>query len=431
MMNWPGVLASSSRGKHLAPFAGLLLSAAGLSVSLAEWNPGSALLLGVGIVLLSITLWTDGPLPGAGDQRYPLLLVIFAAGYAAVAIDPSPPQRILLLVPVIYALGLHRRLRRFWFWAAAIVIVGSQSLEVMRLSPLRSDVVTFLATAVDRLIHLQPLYQQSSVPGVGPLTYPPGAVVLVLPAQLLAGDSRWAILAGEALAMVGMQRVLNSEVSTEVPRWREALVLLPFTIPRASEFFLLAANHEWVLSALTALALLFMSRRKMAWAAGLLGVGIATKQYFILFPMLFLAPFFNWRHIAFALAVAAAFVVPFLVQDFAPTAHILFGASAQVGDFPHAERVEVWAILRHLGLHVGWMAANIITAVGLMATLGLALLSWRRHDVAFSLLASGVALAVFVYLSPMSAYNYYVFALILFCWGLALRGLPRFSGPAS
>src|SRR5258708_5049427 len=130
---------------------------------------------------------------------------------------------------------------------------------------------------------------------------------------------------------------------------------------------------------------------------------------------MYLLPELRRRTLIIALAVAAAVTLPFLVWG--PSAFIdhVFG---NLNNPPNTDRLTIWAILYHSGLPSG-RAVSLALAVGGAAVA--VLLAWLAgRDLSRSLMACGLGLIAFTLGATFAGYNYYVYALVFFTWGLMI-----------
>ena len=248
------------------------------------------------------------------------------------------------------------------------------------------------------------------------------------------GDIRWAYVAAEGLVVAFVSalvlqrsnrpRLLRTPGGAQAPvrpharrsglsRGEVALLLVPLALPRVGQAFFVFSNPEWVLLALAAAALAWRS----SWlGAGLvLGLGIASKQYFIVFPAIFLWRAIPVRAYAFGLAVALGLCLPFFIWD--PSAFLgnVFGNLGA----PDPDRLTIWAALAHLGVAPG---RSLAVALFRLGGLAVAVAWWltRTKPLSVALTACGVALAAFSLCASFAAYNYYAYALVFCTWALLL-----------
>jgi hypothetical protein len=231
---------------------------------------------------------------------------------------------------------------------------------------------------------------------------------------------RWILWLGELTALVTIRQALRQVSVGPIAPWQESLLLVPLALPRAAEFFYEATNIDWILLALAAGGILLAMRGRWLLAGIVLGVGMATKQPFVLVPGLFLLSLLRPRSVAVAIGTAALITVPFLVQDPLHVSQILLDRSAVLGPGQYHDRITIWSMLWHLGLQVGDRAESILFALALLAAGALALVFGR--SLPQSLMACGVAQFLLSLGAPFSGYNYFVFGIAFFAWGLALRG---------
>ena len=188
---------------------------------------------------------------------------------------------------------------------------------------------------------------------------------------------------------------------------------MPLVFPRTNQAYFDYGNHDWILLALAAGAVAL--RRRWFWCGVLLGLGIATKQYFVIFPILYLLPWLDRRALAVAAVTAAVMVLPFLAWD---AGRLLHDTTNQLGAPPDPDRLTIYAMLRGAGVDVGRAGAAVLALVGLVLAVGCAWLGRRSLDRA--LVACGVGLCLFTLCADFSAYNYFGYALAFVAWGIAI-----------
>ncbi len=250
------------------------------------------------------------------------------------------------------------------------------------------------------------------------LTYPPAAVLLLAPFRLVLGDVRWAYIACEAAVVALLPRLVRRRGGS-VARWQEALILIPLVLPRSAQAFFVFSNQEWLLLALAAGALVLALDRRWLWSGLLVGLGIASKQYFAVLPVLFLLPTLRRRAVLIGIAVAAALSLPFLLWD--PSAFVdhVFGNLANT---PDPDRLTIWAMLVHAGLPSGRAVSVALAIAGALVAL---LLAWAgRRSLSTSLMACGLGLFAFTLGATFAGYNYYVYGLVFITWGLLIPAQP-------
>lgn len=405
----------------------LALVAVGLAHRLAFFSWPGFVLVAAGFALLAVGGLAPRPRDGR-SMSYPVLFLVLCVVAALAPFDPNGinvPEAVMTIGAgvVFYLLGVTPRVRPFRLPAAGLLLVAAHAHFLVRFpQPQHEDVFHFLNGGVDLLMRGQNPYAgvpivEGGVNKVLRFTYPPGVLVDLAPFRVLLGDVRWAYVAAELLVIATWCWAQRRSGATE--RWREALVLVPLAIPRASQAFFIFSNHEWVLLALAILGLAAAWRSRWLVCAVLLGLGIASKQYFVIFPVAFLLPSVRLRSALVAGGVAVAICLPFLAWNPARFLTSVFGNLTLASD---SERLTLYAAASHLGL---LMPRAVQAAVSALALLSTAWLAYRtRHDLSAALMACGLSLAVFTFCSPFAAYNYYVYALVFVTWGLLTAGFP-------
>ena len=413
---------------------GLILAVLGLSHRMAftvTRSGAAALITGV-LILGAVALVRNWPGPRSSTEELNLLLsatlVLFAVvgalrpykyDLAASALTIGAAATFILLEP-------FTPLRRYRLWVVTPLLLAAHVSLLLHFNLPKQDVYRFLTFGVDGLLHhginpYLPIHDPVSV-DVQPytFTYPPGALLLVAPFRLMLGDVRWAYVVAEGVFVAAV--ALMAHRGGELRPWQQAAILLPLVFPRTNQAFYDYGNHEWLLLALAASALVV--RRHWFWCGVLLGVGLATKQYFILFPLLFLVPWVERRALVTAAITAGIIVLPFAVWD---AGRLFHDTTNQLGAPPDAERLTLYAMTRGAGFDVGRGGAALLAVVGLLFAAGCAWLGRLRLDRA--LVACGVALAVFTLCADFAAYNYYGYALAFVAWGLALSDVDQRQQP--
>jgi hypothetical protein len=424
-------------GNALLAGLGIALVALGLAQRLAFFTwVGLALVL-FGFVLLGLALRRGGRPRGREELVYPLLFSALGLTAALAPILPDGVNVPLLVltggaVVAFYALGLTPRLRRWRLLGTLTLLLGAGAAVIVQVPyPPHQDVFRLLNYGVDALVRGQNPYGQvmGADGGLFRFTYPPAILVLLAPFRVILGDIRWGYIVAEALAVLLVvslirQRSTPRRLAGDPPpvphartprlaRWEEALLLTPLALPRAGQAFFVFSNHEWVLLALTAGALSL--RASWIFSGVVLGLGIASKQYFLVFPALFLLPAVSYRGLAFGAGVALLVTLPFLVWNPGEFINHVFG---NLGSAPDPERLTIWAAAAHLGLNPGRAGAFVLAALGAAGT---AALWWvGRRNLSTSLAACGLALAWFSLCATFAAYNYYVYALVFCVWALLI-----------
>lgn len=418
----------SRRDLFAAP--GIFIFAIGLAHREAFLTiPGAALVL-TGVVLLLACLFQKASEPG---PAYPVIFLVLAVTAALAPYDPAGvnlPESLLTVAAglAFYLFGLAPSGRRYRLYAAAGLLVAAHVHYLLRFpAPAHEDVFQFLNQGVDLLARGKNPYLGVPVVESGvhislTYTYPPGALVVLAPFRLLLGDVRWAYVAAEALVVLTWRYLLAS--TGHLSRGREALVLIPLVLPRTSQAFYIFSNHEWVLLALALAGLVLLARGREVAAGVCLGIGVVSKQYFLLFPALFLVPALTRRTITVALVTAACIVAPFLAWAPGPFLRDIFGNVAQS---PDPDRLTLWALANTAGVAVPRPLLAALSVAALLLVLVGAW--WTRQELPRAILVCGVSLAVFVLCSGFAAFNYYAYALTFVCWGLLLPLSPGLTLP--
>lgn len=405
---------------------GLLLAALGVAHRLAfVVTVNGAVLVIAGTALLLVAALAPG-LVSASDRESNLTFTGLFLGMALVtALSPYSDDAAASLLTAAAALAFivleaippARQVRLYV--VAALVLAAHGSL-ILHLEFPKQDVFRLLTYSVDGFFQhgrdpYLPVIDPLS-PDVHPLTfaYPPGVLLVVAPFRLLLGDVRWAFVAGEALFIVGAAATARRRGG--LATWQQALLLAPLVLPRSSQAFFDFGNHEWTLLGLAAMAVAL--RRRWLWSGVLLGVGIAGKQYFIVFPVAFLLPWLSRGALLTATATALLVTVPFAVWDW----NWFWRDNTDLLRWPSLDyhRLTVYGVLRQVGLDIGHAGALGLSSLGLLLS-GAA--AWMgRISLGRALMACGAALALFTLLADYAAYNYYAYALAFFAWGLAVPG---------
>jgi hypothetical protein len=405
--------------------AGVALLAIGLADRLAfVVTPTGAILVVGGVMVLAATALVERwpAAPSTVERRNLALTGLFMLFALLSALRPyrddlAASVLTILAVAAFFATEPLPMLRRHRLWVVAPILLASHAVLVLHIDFPKQDVFRLLTYGVDGFFHqgtnpFLPIHDPVS-PDVKLLQfgYPPGILFAVAPFRLFLGDVRWAFVAGEALFVVGAAQTVrrNGPLAT----WQHALVLLPLVLPRTAQAYYDYGNHEWVLLGLAAMALGWP--RRWVFSGLALGLGIASKQHFVVFPLLYVLPWLRRRAVFLGLAAAMAIALPFLAWD---AGWFRLDVFMLVGVAPDRARLTIYAILRSLGLDIGLRATWILTAIGLAAALGLAWVGRRTLDRA--LVCCGVGLCVVSLCSNYAAYNYYGYALAFIAWGLAL-----------
>ena len=150
------------------------------------------------------------------------------------------------------------------------------------------------------------------------------------------------------------------------------------------------------------------------------GLGIVSKQYFVVFPVLYLLPTLRRRAVLTGLVVAVAVCLPFVAWGESAFVDHVFGNLANA---PDPDRLTIWAMLAHGGLPSGRAVSAALVIVASAIALALA---WAgRRSLSTALMACGLGLFAFTLGASFAAYNYYVYGLVFFTWGLLIPAAPE------
>jgi hypothetical protein len=416
--------------RRRAAVLGLLVAALGLSHRLAfvVTRAGvAAFLLGVAI-LAAVALVRRWPGGESSVEELNLLLtgaVVLLAVVGAVrpysddlgasALTIAGGLAFVLVEPVSI-------LRRHRLLIVATFLLAAHAVLVAHLHFPKQDVYRFLTLGVDGLFRhginpYLPIHDSVSK-DVLPytFTYPPGALLVVAPFRLLLGDVRWAYIGAEGVFVAAVAAMARRD--GQLRPWQQGAILLPLIFPRTNQAFYDYGNHEWVLLALAAAAMAL--RRNWLLSGVLLGIGVASKQYFVVFPLLFLAPWLSRRAVLTLAATAAAIVVPFAAWD---AGRFIHDTTNQLGAPPDPDRLTFYAMLRGAGLLMSRQVVAVVALVGLGIAGGIARIGRSRMDRA--LIGCGVGLAIFTLCADFAAYNYYGYALAFVAWGIAVSDVDE------
>jgi hypothetical protein len=396
----------------------------------AFYTTTGAVLLLFGVLVLGLAAIAPDP-PGDGHAVYPMLLVALAVMTALTVEVPAHRDLTVAALTIGGAVAFYvctavAPLRRCRLYLAGTLLIAAHAVIILRLpSPPHQDVWRFLNFGIDALFKGQNPYTDyvGSDGQIIRLTYPPAAILLLAPFRALLGDIRWAYIASEAIVVALLPRIVRRQAGS-LGRWQEALILIPLVLPRAAQAFFVFSNQEWLLLALAAGALVLALDSRWIWSGLLVGFGIASKQYFIVFPVLFLLPALRRRAVVAGIAAAAAVTLPFVIWG--PSAFVdhVFGNLASA---PDPDRLTIWAMLAHAGLPSGRAISVVLAIAGSAVALALA---WAgRRSLSTSLMACGLGLFAFTLGASFAGYNYYVYGLVFVTWGLLIPAVKEFQGP--
>ncbi|HEV3231486.1 MAG TPA: glycosyltransferase 87 family protein [Candidatus Dormibacteraeota bacterium] len=412
-------LAALPPWRHQAGAAGLGLYALALWQRIGYFTFGSLVTLVLALALLGIAGLMPERDPGRSLWSYPVLFLLLLplAAASTPGLVPGISLGYALAMPVFLVTGMIPGAARWRLPLTGLCLIGAHVAMLLAAPyPAGQDVFIFLNRGVDTLLRLHnPYAPNPAVDGGYILTYPPAIILLGTPFRVLFGDIRWGYLFAEA-ASVALLAGLARRLGRRREAWLDALILLPMAMPRLAIAYFDFSNHELALVpiALLGLRLALAGHPRLAGAA--LGVGVAAKQYFVVFPGLFLAAFLEPATLVAGLAAAAAIVVPFLLWNPAAMLGNLF---SQLSAPPDPSRLTLYSAASRLG--VG--GRNLLRVLSLGGTAAFAILAWlSRRDLGASLRACGIALAVFTLAAPFAAYNYYGYAFWFLCAGFLVPG---------
>lgn len=293
-------LACTVRHGTYAPTAVMLVVAAGVAIVAALRARGEVdarWLLAPVLLVVAAAIAVAEPLPGGVDDPAALELVPLAIGAIA-----------LSYLARVSAVLEHAR------FALVGVLAVMLGIGVFHASPHpHIDVFEMQARGADALLGGHDPYAVVSVTDSNnpafhvPFTYPP---VQLLAATLgwLAGDVRYAMLAGLVVAVVAARQIARRRGASSLQQDAAALLLVGSPVVA---FVLDQAWVDLVPLGLVAAALWAYEAERPTLAAVLFGLGFAAKQPFVVgFPLLWFAGV-RRREIAIAVVVAAATVLPF------------------------------------------------------------------------------------------------------------------------
>ncbi len=413
---WWGLL---YRRHTLAP-VGIGLVAVALADRIAFFSVTGAALLLLGVLVLGLA--ATAPDAGGDHFVYPALLVGLAVMTALTTQVPAPHDPAVVLLTIggaiaFYICTIVRALRPVRLYLAGALLIAAHAVVILKIPvPQHQDVWRFLNFGADALLKSQNPYTNYIGPDgqVIRLTYPPAAILLLAPFRVLLSDIRWAYIACEAAVVLLLPRLIR-RAGAPVARWQEALILVPLVLPRAAQAFFVFSSQEWLLLALAVGALVLALDSRSLLSGLLVGLGIASKQYFVVFPVLYLLPTMRRRAVLIGVVVAVAITLPFVAWG--PSAFVdhVFG---NLTSAPDPDRLTIWAMLAHAGLPSGRAVSVALAVAGGVVAL---LLAWAgRRNLSTSLMACGLGLFAFTLGAAFAGYNYYVYGLVLVIWGLLI-----------
>ena len=404
---------SGGDGNVAASLVGLVIAAAATACALlrpgvlpaGEWAARAervlvGTLVGAGVVLTAVRL-VPGILGGT-----PLPAVV-AAGAAVVAAGAAVARTHLQVSRGALVCGLVLGL-----WAVLAV-------ALLRSSPANIDVEVYLREGSRVLARGSNPYTMS-VPNIYPpdvaaqvygpgmvvdgriewgFVYPPLPLLVAFPAYLL-GDVRYAQLVAMVVTALALWHLAVARIG------RTAAVLAVAAIPTVP--LLAQAFTEPASVALLAGAVLALTRRRLVLGAVLLGLLLASKQYFVVvLPLVaLLRPWLTRRSVIAGLAAAALVSLPFVLVDPAAFTEAVTGVQAAPLR-PDSVSLLVAAVGAFSWPPPGTYAVLPVVG-GLLTALVLARYA-PRTPAAFAA-AAGLTLLVTILLSKQAFANYYFMA---------------------
>jgi hypothetical protein len=381
-----------------------------------DWQ-GAVLILPAVLILGLAVVAPSRPFAGAGLAWVGLLVGLLLLGGLHPLWITSTSYRLLVLAAVVTFIGcsLHPRLVPWRLPLTAALLVFSQVLMIMNLHPTVIDVYVFLTRSTDRLLQLQNPYapleqvpEGAITPGPWRLTYPPGILLFLAPLRILRLDIRWAYVLAAAASILLMSLFARSRGNRSASL--DALILMPLAQTRLTEALYEFSNTEWVMLLLVAGVLIAKERSSLAGLV--LGLGAATKQYFVLFPVLYLLPHLRRRSLVIGAATLLAICLPFAIWNLDLFLTGLKGATVPLDQTRVTFGTAVLRLTHHdlsIPIYLLGIGAALALAIALVR------LGWIRER---GLLASGATMALIAAFSTYSAYNYFFYATGLVAWGL-------------
>jgi hypothetical protein len=299
------------------------------------------------------------------------------------------------------------RYLRFGLFGALVVVAGADAIRALAQPPV--DVWTVQTAGAKALLEgLNPyevVRMQDSGPRPGafdvPYVYAPAHLLVTIPALLVAGDVRYAMLVAVLVAGVAMRVLAHDE---RLPALAQDAPALAFWL--APKLYLILevgwtdpVSLMWIAVAVAA----YVARRPTATAL-LVGAALASKQ-----SMFWLAPIAGWllgfssRQWLLMFGVAAATVVPFAAWNPKALLHANFGFLSSLPHRADGLTITNWARMK---LGFGWPPA-----VAFLLAAGVVFLSARRlpRGAASFTLAATLAFFVTFAFNKWAFANYYLF----------------------
>jgi Glycosyltransferase family 87 len=310
--------------------------------------------------------------------------------------------------------------------ARAMVVPASPSPHI--------DVFTSATRAAEYLLEGRNPYAQAYVDiyagavGYPPgYPYPPGVLLPEALARWLLGDIRWALIAADAVTVLGLSRIAGRLGAAAAVRWWLPLLWLSFS---AAPF---SREQAWVdpllMAAAVAVVALLLEQRVVA-AGAALGYACSVKQYAIIAATLVVVavvvacpPRSVWRLVAAGGVVMAAVIGPFLLVD--PASFLHSTIRAQLAQATRTDALTLTAgLVRCCGVR---LPGAVMLALGLGAVgLGAVYLHRARGRDWPAMLRACCAACTFAYgitffFGKQAFLNYYELLLIFPVLYLALR----------
>jgi hypothetical protein len=233
-----------------------------------------------------------------------------------------------------------------------------------------------------------------------PYAYPPMQLYATLPAFVVGGDVRYAMVVAVVLTGLAL-RALASRKSGIPSLAQDAPALLLWLSPK----LFLILEQAWVdpvgLALLCGAVYAYVARR-LVMAAILFGLAFGAKQtMFWLIPLAALLPAFSRRQWFVALGTTAASVLPFVIWDW----HALYNATVTfVVDMP--ARLDALTLLNWYYYYTGWTAPTWLGVILAAAVVALAIWRLPKSVCSFSVAVS-LTYAVLFTFSKIAFANYY------------------------
>lgn len=238
----------------------------------------------------------------------------------------------MMLVLVSYLPGIikkqpmaeSRTLRLVRFTALALLVLAGGYYQIQALPRPPIDVWALQTAGAEALLRGENPYRVVRVPDTGngpqaalvPYVYPPTQVYATVPAYVIFGDVRWAML-GAILATGALLRLIVAGAKQSLPAIVEDTPILFLWLSPALLFIL---EQAWIdpIQILLATTLVFFVLKKWPWMMAIaLGLLLSAKQTMFWFlPLTTIFFHFNRRQWLLALGTFGSLLAPFLLWDF-------------------------------------------------------------------------------------------------------------------